>query len=555
LDLITRLTSKEWWRQKCLAPRGGLFFLCRNVLMTLESVDPGYQELHPATHQRLCTFVEQWARPGQKLLILMPRGWVKSYIVTVGWLIQRMLLDILAGKRETWIINNATLPNAVQFLDRSKYNFLANDLLRGLFSDCLPDKPEAQAEEWNERVVQIYGVKVETGAAEGNLVSRHYPGGVFNDDLVNKDNSQTREQNEKIITFWKLCQSLMLPSAIEFILGTRWSYDDLYGHIMTKHLRIPEAELKRYRTEPYFEWHRGRYHMFHCSCWEDPINEGGSTFPEMFSNRHIKELKHEQGELFGGQYLNDPLALSESKFKERFFAHPWKPSELPAKRLNFLLCDPAGKDKTESDYTALVSVDAGEDKVCYIKSAVRKKLTDKEACEWIIKTAIQDRPVGIGIEENKFGAFRALIEFLLPQMNRMGQIPGKAANYAKRIPHLLIELHHHNRPKTLRIGNLAGPFETNTLRVAASGMQDLIDELYRFPLSHYDDESDALAYLYDIVVFPSKDEPIPDIREIPEEFKMTTEERLKKEWDEEIPEKSSDVSTSYEEYETDETEA
>jgi hypothetical protein len=531
MELITRLSNPEWWRQKCLEPRGGLFFLCRNVMMTLEESTPGYKELHPPTHQRLCNFVEQWALPGNKLLILMPRGWVKSYIVTVGWLVQRIIKNIMAGKRETWIINNATLPNAIQFLERIKYNLGYNDLLRGLFEDCLPSSP-LMAERWIEREIQILGNKVETGAAEGNLVSRHYPGGIFNDDLVNRDNSQTKDQVDKVIDFWKLCQSLMLPNAIEFIPGTRWNYDDLYGHIITNHLKIPEEEMQHYRQRPYFEYHNGRYHMFHCSCWLDPPHEKGSTFPQIYTEKRLKEIKAEQGERFGGQYLNDPLALSQSKFKDSFFRNPWKPSELPDKRFTILLCDPSGKDSKESDYTGMVVVDAGIDKVCYIKSAVRKRITDSAACEWIITSAIQHRPTIIGIEENKFGTYRELIEFLLPQMNRQGKIPGDSATYAKRIPHFLVELQHHSRPKVLRIGNLAGYFEQNLLRMPPHGMQDLKDELLRFPLSNYDDLSDALAYLYDVVVYPGKDDTIWDIRDIPEEFKMTVPELLKKEWDE-----------------------
>lgn len=537
MDLITRLSNPEWWRQRCLDPRGGLFFLCRNVLQTMESSDPGYRELHPATHQRLCSFVEQWAQPGNKLLILMPRGWVKSYIITVGWLIQRILKNALAGKRETWIINNATLPNAVEFLERNKYNIAYNDLLRSLFSDCLPTSP-LTAERWIEREVQILGTRVQTGAAEGNLVSRHFPGGIFNDDLVNRDNSQTKDQLDKVIDFWKLCQPLQLPSSIEFILGTRWSYDDLYGHIITQHLKIPEDEMRHYRERPYFEYHKQRYHLFHCSCWQIPKEEKGSTFPQLYPEKRLKEIKYEQGERFGGQYLNDPLALSESKFKESFFRNPWKPSELPEKKLTYMLVDPSGTDTKESDYTGLVVVDTSIEKVCYIRSAVRKRITDSAACEWIVQSAIRWRPNVIGIEENRYSTYLELIEFLLPQMNRQGKIPGDSAMYAKRIPHILVKLQHHSRRKTDRIGNLAGYFEQNLLRVAPAGMQDLIDELLRFPLSNYDDLSDALGYLYDIVCYPGKDELIWDLRDLPEEFKLTMPELLKKEWDE-LPSKGS----------------
>jgi len=527
MAVLEKLQNPDWWVEKSLSD---LFFLCRNVIQTLEDTTPGLKHLYPPTHLRLCRFIEKWAHPGQKLLILMPRGWVKSYIVTCGWLTQRMMKNWRVGRRETWIINNATLPNSIKFLDRNKYNLSYNELLREIYKQYIPRIPESEAIKWTEREINILGTAIETGSAEGNLVSRHYPGGVINDDLVNRENSANKTQIETVIDFWRLSQSLMLPTAIEFILGTRWNYDDLYGYIMADFLKIPEEDMKRYRQEPYFEWHRGKFHLFHASCWADPVNEKGSTFPTLYPESRIYELKDEQQERFGGQYLNDPQVIGKTTFKSAWFRETWTPDKLPIKRLNILLCDPSNKAKDESDYTGLVDIDCGSDERIYVKSAVRKKVTDLKAVEWIVETALQHQPMMIGIEENKFNVFRELMKFLLPQMSRQGRIPGHLAAYALRLPRILVELQHHSRPKTLRVGNLAGYCEQGLVILALYGMDDLKTELIRFGTWTYDDLADALAYALDVAVFPKIDEKIPPLI-VPEEYKLTHEQREKKFWD------------------------
>jgi len=548
MGIIEKLQDPTFWEERCL---NDLFFLCRNVIQTVEDTTPGLKELDPPTHRLLCQFIEKNALPGQKLLILMPRGWAKSYIVTCGWLIQRMLRNWTTGRRETWIINNATLPNAIKFLERNKYNLTYNDLLRELFKQYIPKFPESEAVRWTEREINILGTAVETGSAEGNLVSRHYPGGVINDDLVNRDNSANKTQIEVVVDFWRLSQSLMLPSAIEFLLGTRWNLDDLYGYIISEFLKIPDEAMKHYRKDPYFEWHNGKYHLFHCSCWGDPATEGGSTFPKIYPNNRIKELKNEQQERFGGQYLNDPMALSQKAFKSAWWRNRWQVGTLPANRLNILLCDPANKDKKESDFTGLVDIEAGTDKRMYVKSAVRKQVTDSKAVEWIIETALKHQPMMIGIEENKFNVFKELMEFLIPQMAKQGKVPMELYGYALRMPRLLIELQHHSRPKELRIGNLCGYFEQGLVILAPYGMEDLIDEAMRFNpngSTSYDDLLDALAYALDVVVFPKTEEDIPRLI-VPEEYKQTAEQREEQYWDTLPLEVSGQAERHHEEFE------
>jgi len=523
-DVRKKLGDPAFWRESCLTD---LFFLCRLVLSTLDDPTPGYKHLYPPTHKRLCDFITKYAQPGNILLILLPRGWVKSYIITVGWLTQRLLQNLVSGRQEQFIINNATLPNSLEFLAKIQYNLQYNELLRKVFSDVIPENPATEARRWTQSEIDLGGTKIETGSAEGNLVSRHYSGGLINDDLVNRENSATSDQIVKVKDFWRLGQSLKMPKSVEFIPGTRWAFDDLYGDLMERFLKIPEADFKRYQEEPYFEWHTGKWHLFHASCWADPINEKGSTFPTLFSEKKLHEIKEEQGDRFGGQYLNDPLALSATKFKPAWFKN-W--SVLPPQRATYQLIDFAGTDNKDNDESGMVVVDAGVDKVLYVRHAERKRLTDHQAIEWIIETALAYQPGLIGIESHKFGLVRDLLPFILGQMVRMGKVPKALLEYAQRIPYRLVELQHHSRPKGLRIGNLSGWIEKGLVLFAPNGMADLRDELIRFDKSQRDNIIDALAYILDVVVFPAATDP-PKLLVVPDHLKKTDEERERESWD------------------------
>ena len=509
------------------------------VLSTLDDPTPGYKHLYPPTHKRLCDFIQRYARPGHILLILLPRGWVKSYIITVGWLIQRLLNNLVLHRQEQFIINNATLPNSLEFLSKIQYNLQYNELLRKVFADVIPENLATDARRWTQGEIDLGGTKIETGSAEGNLISRHYSGGLINDDLVNRENSATLDQILKVKDFWRLGQSLKMPQSIEFIPGTRWAHDDLYGDLIERFLFTDLKDQERdkvydaYRTQPYFEWHRGKWHLFHASCWMDPLHEKGSTFPTLFSEQKIHEIKEEQGERFGGQYLNDPLALSEAKFKPAWFK-AWK--TLPPQRATYQLVDFAGTENRDNDETGMVVWDAGVDKNLYCRYAARKHATDHATIEWLIETALAYQPGLIGVESHKFGLVRDLLPFILSQMAKMGKIPKPLMEYAQRIPYRLIELKHHSRPKELRIGNMSAWFERGQVLLAPTGMADLKDELLRFlpgKGQQRDNIADAAAYILDVLVFPSATDP-PKVLVVPDHLKKTDEQRERDSW-EKIP--------------------
>jgi len=283
------------------------------------------------------------------------------------------------------------------------------------------------------------------------LVSRHYKI-MVHDDLVNRDNSQTREQIAKTIDWWKLAQSLLTHDGIEIIIGTRWDFDDLYGHIIDKFMK-PEKDYSLGR--PITELHAGKYHLIQMDCWSDPIAETGSTFPILFPEKRLKEIELEQADRFGGQYRNDPLAKGKNPFK-RDWIRRWHDGDIPSVVNTIMVIDPSGKGQVDSDHSGMVVVDAGVDKKLYLRFGQRSLITDMALADWIIDTAILFQPSTIGIEDNKYFTMCELLEIRVAQRLADDEVAKKHNEYVRTIPYILTELKPMGRPKEVRIKYMTG---------------------------------------------------------------------------------------------------
>lgn len=523
-DGILKLRDPEWWQRKCL---DDLYFLCRTILITLEDTSNGFKDLYYPTHKRICDFVQHYAYEGQKLLVLTPRHWIKSYLITLGWYCQRMLRNLSCNRREIGVISNATYPNAQEFLRRIKFNFEYNDFFRFLFSEFIPKDPPQEATEWTKDVIELYGNRIELGSVEKNLVSRHYFV-MINDDLVNRDNSLTAAGLAGTHDWWGLAHSLLHPQGIEINIGTRWSIDDNYGQVMGKFCPPPSDKVYE---EPISEWHNGSYHVLHINCWEDPVHEKGSTFPNLFPEEKLQELKLQLGDRFYGQYENNPLNTGKNPFKYQWIRR-WANNSISSIRYTLMLIDTSGKaKKDESSATGVIICHLCPDNNIYIEYGRSLMITDKALAEKMVELAMIYRPDNIGAEDVKFQSLMELVEYVVADTlhRNATKIDKESAEYMKLIPRLMIELKPHGRPKPVRIKQLTGYFESGKILLPFQGAEDLENEYKKYP-SIKDDVLDSLAYVLDVAVFPKITDP-PKIFEVPEYLKKTQEERIEEEWD------------------------
>jgi len=210
--------------------RTSLKFLCKEVL--------GMRDWDDKLHGDMEHFLKT---SGKKKLVLVPRGHLKTSIVTVGYTIQCLLNDF----------NSRTLVmNAVWDFSRMVLGQI-QDLLT--HKSPLPDifGPFSNADtKWTRDEITIaqrttaVGKEptIKTAGLETSLTGWHFDRIVL-DDLVNRENITTPEQIEKPIKRYKDCLDLLDPGGELVIVGTRWSGSDLYGHLMKNEMRSINSHL------------------------------------------------------------------------------------------------------------------------------------------------------------------------------------------------------------------------------------------------------------------------------------------------------------------------
>lgn len=523
------ITDPYEWVKRCSED---LYFLCRCVLQTLEDPTPGFKDLYRPTHKRICDFLTEYAIAGQHCILLFPRHWIKSYLISCGWALQRILKNALSGRREGFLFSHAVEPRAIALKGRIKHNLVYNDFLRGLLSITNPEvakqllDPENTAELWTKEEDRIWGNVLMTGAVEKTLESTHFNIHI-GDDLVVRENSKTSSQLDKVENWWKLARPLLSPNGIELLVGTRYGFDDLYGRLIERFIK-PE---KGYNLKsPIVELHRDNWHLLQADCWEDQENKTGSTFPFLFPEKELKRLEIEMGDEFSYQYRNDPIAKGSHKYKRSDFKY-YDDADLPKIVNTAILLDITDKNKETSDYTGIVVVDMGVDKKAYIRKAWRERVTDSNLVDLICREAPHYNPATINIESTKFLTILELMELLVPQKLRVrGEIPEGYKDFVKTLPHIISELRHRGRNKKVRIENMHGYVARGTILFPRNGAEDLIEELLRLGSWKTDDTADAFGYLQDVLAFPEKNDP-ERVFIVPERLKKTPLQIEEEEWE------------------------
>lgn len=145
------------------------------------------------------------------------------------------------------LIASKTLMNAQGFLKNIKAHFETNERLSEIFGSYYDPK---RVGKWDDREIEVLPrtivakeASVTCVGVEGTVVSKHYDV-IISDDLVDEDNSRTKLQRDKTRTWFynTLMPTLEPPDpkvphrGEHHMLGTRYHYDDLYGHLIANEL-------------------------------------------------------------------------------------------------------------------------------------------------------------------------------------------------------------------------------------------------------------------------------------------------------------------------------
>ncbi len=439
------------------AAKRDLQFLMTDVL--------GYPKTD-AIHKEIADFLaEVTSSSGRhRALFLIPRGHLKSTLVTVCWAIQKILID----PNIRILISNGYLENAKGFLREIKSHFEKNERLRALFGDLVNAD-----DKWTETQIVVKTrteirkePTIQVSSVDKSVVSQHYDL-IIGDDLVNRENINTKEQRSKIILYYKDLYDLIEPDGDMIFIGTRWHHDDLYGRI------IKDSGISH------------NFDIFVRTVWADQ-EKRIPLFPLKFTPDYIDSLRRDKGPYeFSSQYMNNPTDDENADFK-REWLHIEPLFKLEAVPLAvFITVDPAMTKSEDADYSGFVVNGVDQNGNWRILRAYRKRLDPAELIDelFFLQGLYGSRLRRMGIEKTAYTVgLRQSIQNEMIQRKRFFDI---------------VEVEHKQRTKETRIRALVPRFESGRITMSEY-CQDLIEELLAFPRGEHEDTLDACAYQLDL---------------------------------------------------------
>lgn len=483
-ELLSSDVDALRWRAK-----HDLFFLVTSIL--------GYKDLSINLHGHLCKWLTE-TEDDRFRLTLLPRSHFKTTVVTIGDSIRISLPsddenDIYPynlGTDVRILLAHESAFGSSRFLYEITNHFCNNPLLMALFPECVPSRLKQRmnsAELELPRVQHWAEPTFDTIGVGGRSQGRHY--NVIKADDLFGDKARDSEADRRTTIQWvDNLQAFFvnLPKDHLDFVGTRYSLDDLYAHIIT----VYEKQLIKYIRR--VEEPTGNKVIKDGKT----VEEVAPIFPERFTTSSLDILRKNKV-VFAAQYANDPLAglgSFDSNWK-RFYNWLTKTkiqvftgtrSEIiDIKDLDIIiLSDPAVSGKGG---TLVTGTDA-KMKV-YVLEAIKHQIGPEQYVNLLFQLVQKWWPRTVAIEEI---LFMALFE---PWLKREQQIRGIRFHFTPLKPKKVVRVGGANvdESKRDRVKGLAPYFSAGQIFFHNS-QYDLIDEFNHFGATDDYHLLDALAY-------------------------------------------------------------
>ena len=191
--------------------------------------------LYPPLHKPLANWLMPDAWKKRKKLLLLPRGHVKSNLITVGY----SLWQIVKNRNIRLLLYSHKDDDSAKFATGIA-NIIENDkFFHYIYPEIRPAMNRGRKAKWTssggkwlvDRPRKGYiEATIETAASGVSIVGRHYDLLVSDDMVTNKN--ITADAIKKTQADHELMESLLDPGAQELCIGTRYDYSDEYGRIL-----------------------------------------------------------------------------------------------------------------------------------------------------------------------------------------------------------------------------------------------------------------------------------------------------------------------------------
>lgn len=399
-------------------------------------------------------------------LQLVFRGAGKTTTCTIVKIVHLLLKD----PNLRILIASKTTPHAVTILKGVKAHFEENPFLEKIFGVYYDPK---LVEKWDEREISVLPrtsmsmeKSVYTIGVGSQAVGRHFDV-IISDDLVDEENSRTKMMRDKHLHWYynSLMPTLEPPDkkiphrGEHHILGTRYHYDDMYGH-------LSENELKE-----------------HTNIIPALSDDGRSPWPEKFSPEFLAEKRKRAGLIiFNAQYQCSTSAMKGSIFQYDD-CQIIEPDKIPKKLKIFIGIDLAITESESADQFAIVALGMDDNYNRYILDFYANQIRFGEQTKKIIEFYEKYKPIRACIETNAYQ--KAQYQHLKDEYD--ADIRLKAVNQDK--------------DKITRAWKLSHLFESKKMFFKKGGnIHLLIEQLVLFPDYKFKDLFDAV----DLAVKASK---------------------------------------------------
>lgn len=447
------------------ACKDSLHFLCTNIF--------GYKDWD-TIHDDIEVFLN---RKSSRKLLLIPRGHLKTAIVTKAFTVQ----SLLRNPDIRILIANQVWDKAREMLFEIKQILTDKSDLPKIFG-------QFESEKWREddivirqRRKALAAPTIGTSGVEAELTSSHYDM-IILDDLQGEKNYSTPDAREKVKRYYRSMIDLIEPGGLIIVIGTRWHLDDLYQSIIDNESEYYDIMVRKVIEDGKIIFPRKFNKKF------DPVRKTWE-YTQTPCMDYIDYLKKRPSEEFYSQYMNDPIDSENQIFKQSYFRYY---DRRPERLFVSMTIDPAISEKQSADYFSINVSGMDENFNIYVLDTLKGHWKVAESIDNIFTTYLKWRPSAIGLETVAYQ--RALKSWLEEKMRE------------RNVHFPITELRRStNESKEFRIKALE-PFYREGKIFHAPWMKSLETELLQFPKGKHDDEIDAFSSQLELLV-PGKSEP------------------------------------------------
>ena len=291
----------------------------------------------------------------------------------------------------------------------------------------------------------------------GQAVGKHFDV-IICDDLVDEENARTQYMRNQLKTwYYKVLHPTLEPHGELHVIGTRYHYTDLYGH-------LNENDMK------------GATQVIPALDDNDR-----SPWPEKYPSAWFRKKREQLGVvIFNSQYQCDTESMKGEMFQMDWM-HVVKPEDVPDDAVGYIGVDLAIKESETADKFAMVAIRVTANGHIYVVNVFDghlsfSKQTDKVIDWWrsgADGTIPKDKMVRVGIEVNAYqqAQYQVLKE---------------------REPDIVLKPITTLRDKVTRGWKLAARFEEGKVHIVEGNHYALIEHLLLFPGGRFRDLFDAL---------------------------------------------------------------